>query len=93
MQNTPENNFDPESEISLSDIVEFIQESWKQLLAAGIVGAALGFGGWSFFGTYKAELILLNNTNTNTNTNTYGLDLVTWRTLQKSLPKDRKSVV
>ena len=48
MQNTPENNFDPESEISLSDIVEFIQESWKQLLAAGIVGAALGFGDGRF---------------------------------------------
>jgi hypothetical protein len=92
MQNNPENNFDPESEISLSDIVEFIQESWKLLLAAGIVGAALGFGAWSFFGSYKAELILLNTTNTNTNNNnntntiTYGLDLVTWRTLQKSLP-------
>jgi hypothetical protein len=75
-----------QGEISLSDIVEFVQDSWKQLLAAGIVGAALGFGGWSFFGSYKAELILLNNTNTNANTNTYGLDLVTWRTLQKSLP-------
>jgi hypothetical protein len=86
MQNSIENNFDSESEISLSDIVEFVQDSWKQLIAAGIVGAALGFGGWSFFGSYKAELILLNNTNTNTNTNTYGLDLVTWRTLQKSLP-------
>lgn len=75
-----------EGEISLSDIVEFIQESWKQILAAGIVGAVLGFGAWSFFGSYKAELILLNNTNTNTNINAYGLDLVTWRTLQKSLP-------
>jgi len=69
-----------EGEISLADIVEFIQDSWKQILAAGIVGAVLGFGAWSFFGNYKAELILLNNTNT------YGLDLVTWRTLQNSLP-------
>jgi hypothetical protein len=69
MQNTLENNFDPESEISLSDIAEFIQNSWKRLVVAGIVGAALGFGGWSFFGTYKAELILLNNINTNTNIN------------------------
>ena len=82
MQNATENNFESESEISLSDIVEFVQDSWKQLIAAGIVGAALGFGGWSFLGSYKAELILLNNTNTNN----YGLDLVTWRTLQKSLP-------
>jgi hypothetical protein len=96
-----------EGGISIYDIVEFIQKSWKQLVAAGIVGAVLGFGAWSFFGSYKAELILLNNTNINTNTNTnsnntftntnlnnntstninsYGLDLVTWRTLQKSLP-------
>ncbi len=80
MQNSTENNYDSESEISLSDIVEFVQDNWKQLIAAGIVGAVLGFGGWSFLGSYKAELILLNNTNT------YGLDLVTWRTLQKSLP-------
>ena len=26
-----------EAEISLADIVEFIQESWKQLLAAGSI--------------------------------------------------------
>jgi hypothetical protein len=75
-----------ESDITLSDIIEFFQESWKPLLAAGFIGAAIGFVGWSFLGTYKAELILLNNTNANTNTNTYSLDLVTWRTLQKSLP-------
>ena len=74
-----------ESEISLFDIVEFVKDSWKKLLVAGIVGAALGLGTWGFFGSYKAELILIN-TNTNTNTNYYGLDLVTWRTLQKSLP-------
>ena len=58
---------DDESEISLADIVEFIKESWKQLVLAGIVGAALGFGGWYFLGSYKAELTLLNNTNTNMN--------------------------
>ena len=69
-----------ETEISLADIVEFIQETWKQLVLAGIVGAVLGFGGWYFLGSYKAGLILLNNTNT------YGLDLVAWRTLYKSLP-------
>jgi hypothetical protein len=80
MQNAPENNFDSESEISLSDIVEFVRDGWKQLLAASIVGSALGFGGWAFFGSYKAELMLVNNTNAG------GLDLITWRTLQKSLP-------
>jgi hypothetical protein len=33
---------DDEAEISLADIVEFIQESWKQLIMAGVVGAVLG---------------------------------------------------
>jgi len=41
-------------------------------------------GGWFFLGSYKAELVLLNNTNTNTNT--FGLDLLSWRILQKNLP-------
>ena len=77
-----------ETEISLADIVQFIQESWKQLVLAGFLGAVLGFGGWFVLGNYQAELILENNTNTNTNTNNNanGLDLVSWRTLQKSLP-------
>jgi hypothetical protein len=49
---------DDEAEISLADIVEFIQESWKQLILAGVVGAVLGFGGWFFLGSYKAKLIV-----------------------------------
>ena len=109
-----------ESEISLINIVEFVQDSWKHLVLAGIVGALLGFSSWYFLGSFKAQLVLLNNTNTNiysdtnntntntntninsdtnntntnTNTNTniniktntYGLDILTWRTLQNSLP-------
>ena len=47
-----------DGEISLADIVEFIQESWKQLMLAGVVGALLGFGGWFFLGSYKAKLIV-----------------------------------
>jgi hypothetical protein len=46
--------------------------------------------GWSrarvwvviFLGSYKAQLVLLNNTNTNA----FGLDLLSWRILQKNLP-------
>ena len=81
----------PEAEISLADIIGFIQESWKQLVIAGIVGAVLGFGSWHFLGSYKAELILLNYTNTNTNT--IGLDLLTWRTLQQSLPSLASQII
>jgi len=73
-------------EISLLDIVHFLQESWKKLAIAAVAGALLGLSGWLFLASYSAEYVLLNNTNTNTNTNTYALDLVAWKTLQKSLP-------
>ena len=71
-----------ESEISLLDIVSFIQESWKKLAIAAVVGAVLGFANWNFLGSYQAEYILLNNNNNNNN----ALDLVSWKTIQKSLP-------
>ena len=66
-----------ESEISLLDIVNFVQESWKKLAIAAVVGAVLGLAGWFFLGNYQAQLILLNNG---------GTDLVGLRALQKSLP-------
>jgi hypothetical protein len=66
-----------QSEISLLDIINFLQDSWKKLAIAAVVGAALGFGNWYFLGSYNAELILLNNG---------GTDLVGLRSLQKSLP-------
>ena len=71
------------SEISLLDIINFLQESWKKLAIAGVVGAVLGLGSWFVFGSYSAEYVLLNNSNSNS----YALDLVSWKMLQKSLPK------
>jgi hypothetical protein len=71
-----------EPEISLLDIVNFLQVSWKKLAAASMVGAVLGLGGWFFLGNYSAEYVLLNNNNNNS----YALDLVSWKMLQKSLP-------
>lgn len=65
------------NEISFLDIIHFLQISWKKLLLASIVGAVLGFGVWSFLVDYQAELVLDNNG---------GIDLVSWRRLQKSLP-------
>ena len=46
---------DDEAEISLADIIEFIQESWKQLILTGLVGAVLGFfwGGGFFWVVIK----------------------------------------
>ena len=76
-----------EGEISLLDIVNFLQDSWKKLAAASIVGAVLGLSGWFFLGSYSAEYVLLNNNNKNNNTNNrYALDLVSWKMIQKSLP-------
>lgn len=66
-----------DGEISLMDIVNFLQESWKKLAIAAVLGGALGLSGWFFLGSYQAELVLLNNG---------GIDLVGLRSLQKSLP-------
>ena len=77
---------DSEGEISLLDIVNFLQDSWKKLVIAAIAGAILGLAGWNFLGSYQAEYVLLNNNNNNNNNNSYALDLVLWKTIQKSLP-------
>ena len=66
-----------EMEISLIDIVNFLQSAWKKLVIAAVVGAALGLGGWFFLASYQAEIVLVNNG---------GVDLVGLRSLQKSLP-------
>ena len=75
---TSSTNQDSESEISLLDIVNFLQESWQKLAIAAVAGAVLGVTGWNFLGSYSAEYVLLNNN--------YALDLVSWKTIQKSLP-------
>jgi len=77
---TPES----EHEISLLDIVNFLQSTWKTLSAASIVGAALGLAGWFFLGTYSAQLTLLNSG---------AMELVSWRTIQKSLPSLASQIV
>jgi hypothetical protein len=79
-----------EGEISLVDIVQFLKESWKKLSAASLIGAALALGGWQVLGSYSAEYVLLNNSNSNSNSNSNinipALDIVSLKTLQKSLP-------
>ena len=92
---TPENqNARPEStisgaqlsdkEISLLDIVNFLQGAWKKLAIAAVVGAILGFSNWYFLGSYNAELVLNNNG---------GTDLVGWRSLQKTLPNLANQII
>lgn len=77
-----------ETEISLTDVVNFLIDSWKKLLIAGLAGAVLGLSGWFFLASYQAEYVLVNNVNINTKASSdiYALDLVSWKTIQKSLP-------
>lgn len=82
------------AEISLLDIVTFVQSAWKKLAIAAVVGAVLGLGNWYFLGSYQAEYVLLNNYNyNNNNNNSYALDLVSWKMLQKSLPNLADQIV
>ena len=83
---------DQDAEISLLDIVNFLQSTWKKLVIASIAGAVMGLAGWFTLGSYSAEYVLLNNNNNNNN-NSYALDLVSWKMLQKSLPNLAAQVV
>ena len=74
-------------EISIIDIVNFLTDSWKKLAIAAIVGGILGFAGWNFLGSYQAEYVLLNSgSSSSINADSFALDLVSWKTIQKSLP-------
>lgn len=66
-----------DSEISLLDIVTFLQSVWKKLLIAAFGGVILGLAAWFFASKYQAELVLDNNNS---------ISLVSWRALQNSLP-------
>ena len=67
MSNANEDQGSMGDEISLLDIVNFLQGAWKKLAIAAVVGAVLGFGNWYFLGSYQAEYVLLNNNNNNNN--------------------------
>ena len=85
---TPQ-DINSESEISLLDIINFLQSAWKKLAIAAIVGVVLGFGNWYFLSNYQAEYVLLNSGSNNK----YALDLVSWKMLQKSLPNLAAQIV
>jgi hypothetical protein len=75
---------------------------WKKFVMALVLGIALGFGYWLVFGAYSATYLLRNNgeskiVDTFSSINvkqsadakpgpTVGLDLASWKTLQKGLP-------
>lgn len=79
---------DRDKQISLNKVVGFLAVTWKKLVIASLSGFVFGAIGWFFVVPYTSQYILLNNINFNTasSTNTYALDLVSWKTIQKSLP-------
>jgi LPS O-antigen subunit length determinant protein (WzzB/FepE family) len=79
----PNFNSNIEDEISLKDIVDFLVESWKTILATGIVGI-LGAVGYIFVtpNQYEAtaqiqmaQIRANNNNNNNNNTNPLGVNV------------------
>ena len=49
-----------DSEISLLDIVNFLADSWKKLVAAALAGALLGLGFWFLVASYQVSINLRN---------------------------------
>ena len=66
-----------EGEISLIDIISFLEDAWKKLAVAAIAVAILVFAGWNFLGSYQAEYVLNHKSNV--------LNIVSWKTMEKSL--------
>lgn len=72
-------NVSPEAEgqISLLNVINFLQESWKKLAIAAITGTIFGFGNWFLLGSYQAQLALINNNS---------LSVLSLKSLQQTLP-------
>lgn len=68
---------DPDSEISLADIVTFLTESWQKLVGAAVAGAILGLGSWYLIAPHQVTINLRNNE---------GLGVLSIKSLQATLP-------
>ena len=73
------------TQLSMDEVIALIVASYKKLLLASAIGALLGFATWFFLFQYRAEVTLINSGN--------GLDLISWRTLQKGLPNLADQIV
>ena len=71
-------------EVSLNDILDFLSSAWKKLVISSLLGVVLGICSWYFFGSYKAQLILINNSS---------LDTIEWRSMQKTLPNLAQQII
>lgn len=66
-----------EEEISIQDIVKFCRDSYRLILAIGIISLCIAVLFSFFAGRYSGETILANNDS---------LNIISWKTFQKSLP-------
>lgn len=71
-----------EGEITFSDLMDYLQESWRGLMAGAVLGAILASGLVSAIAKYKAEIVL-NNIEVVGNRS---LSFTGWRLLSETLP-------
>ena len=57
------NELEKDSEISLLDIVKFLQGAWKKLASAAVVGVVLGFGNWHYLASVQAQALAVLSIN------------------------------
>ena len=74
---------DDEWSIDLLDIVNFLVAQWQRLLMGGLAGLLLALASWFSLGQYTAESVLINN---QVESQTKAIDLISWRSMTRSLP-------
>ena len=75
-------NYLDEDEITFSDLMDYLQDSWRGLVAGAVLGAVLASGGVAAIAKYKAEIVL-DNIEVIGNRN---LNFTGWRILSETLP-------
>jgi hypothetical protein len=71
-----------EDEITFSDLMDYLQDSWRGLIAGAVLGAVLASGLVAAIAKYKAEIVL-DNTEVIGNRS---LSFTAWRLLSETLP-------
>ena len=75
-------NYLDEDEITFSDLMDYLQDSWRGLVAGAVLGAVLASGGVAALAKYKAEIVL-DNIEVIGNRS---LSFTGWRILSETLP-------
>ena len=84
-----------DDELSLQDVVDFVAQHWRKIVAGAVAGLVLGLTGWFVLGRYSAESILINNEAEaqpvagqalGDTPKTRAMSFLAWRSLSRSLP-------